>query len=164
MPAITALLHTQDDALRLGRALETLLPCDEILVVDHGSRDATRRIAHEYGARVVEAPDYATPSQCLQFARCEWILCLEPRESLTEALAASLFAWRSEWKSESQASPAITAFSICLREETAGGWIENPAPQIRVVPRNWNQWKGLLPAPGLSAITLEGALLRFLLP
>jgi glycosyltransferase involved in cell wall biosynthesis len=165
MPAITALLHTQDDALRLGRALETLLPCDEILVVDHGSRDATRRIARAYGARVVEATaGGASPSQCLQFARCEWILCLEPRESLTEALAASIFEWRSEWKPELQASPAITPFSIFRREETADGWLENPTPQTRVVPRNWNQWKGLLPAPEPSAIALEGALLRFLLP
>jgi len=164
MPAITALLHTHDDALRLGRALETLLPCDEILVVDHGSRDATRRIAREYGARVVEASDGASPSQCLQFARCEWILCLEPRESLTEALSASIFEWKSEWKPEVQASPAKTAFSIFLREETADGWLETPTPQTRLVPRNWNQWKGLLPAPEPSAIALEGALLRFLLP
>jgi glycosyltransferase involved in cell wall biosynthesis len=164
MPAITALLHTQDDALRLGRALETLLPCDEILVVDHGSRDATRRIARGYGARVVEAADGPTPSQCLQFARCEWILCLEPREALTEALAASIFEWKSEWKPESQASPAITAFSIFLREETTDGWLENPIPQTRVVARNWNQWEGLLPAPDPSAIALEGDLLRFLLP
>lgn len=168
MPAITALLHTQNDALRLGRALETLLPCDEILVVDHGSRDATRRIAREYGARVVETSDGAGPSQCLQFARCEWILCLDPRESLTEALAASLFEWRSEWRSEgtpeSRTSPATTPFSVYLREETADGWLENPTPQTRVVPRNWNQWKGLMPAPEPSAIALEGALLRFLLP
>jgi glycosyltransferase involved in cell wall biosynthesis len=164
MPAITALLHVHDDALRLGRALETLLPFDEILVVDHGSRDATRRIAREYGARVVEVTAGASPIQCLQFAGCEWILCLEPRESLTEALAASIFEWRSEWKPELQAPPAITAFSIFLREETAHGWLENPSPQTRVVPRNWNQWKGLLPAPEPSAIVLEGALLRFLLP
>jgi glycosyltransferase involved in cell wall biosynthesis len=160
MPGITALLHTQDDALRLGRALETLLPCDEILVVDHGSQDATRRIAREYGARVVEAADATAPSQCLQFARCEWILCLEPRESLTEALAASIF----EWRSESHTPPAITAYCVYLREERPVGWLENPTPQTRIVPRNWNQWKGLLPAPGPPAISLEGSLLRFLLP
>ena len=164
MPAITALLHTQDDALRLGRALETLLPCDQILVVDHGSRDATHRIARAYGARVVEASDGASPSQYLQFARCEWLLCLETRESLTEALAASLFEWRSEWKPELPASPPISPFSIFLREETADGWLENPTPQTRLVPRNWNQWKGLLPPPEPSAIALGGALLRFLLP
>jgi glycosyltransferase involved in cell wall biosynthesis len=55
MPPITALLHTTNDALRLGRALETLLPCAEIIIVDHHSADATRRIARDYGARIVTA-------------------------------------------------------------------------------------------------------------
>ena len=55
MPPITALLHTKNDGLRLGRALEMLLPCAEILIVDHHSADATRRIAREYGARIVTA-------------------------------------------------------------------------------------------------------------
>ena len=54
MTSITALLHTKNDALRLGRALETLYACDDILIVDHGSRDATVRVAREYGARVVD--------------------------------------------------------------------------------------------------------------
>ena len=47
MPSITALLHTENDALRLGRALETLYTCDDILIVDYGSRDATVRVARE---------------------------------------------------------------------------------------------------------------------
>jgi glycosyltransferase involved in cell wall biosynthesis len=55
MPPITALLHTRNDALRLGRALEMLLPCAEILIVDHDSGDATHRIAHQYGARIIGA-------------------------------------------------------------------------------------------------------------
>jgi hypothetical protein len=33
MPKITALLHTHNDALRLGRALDSLRPCDEVLVI-----------------------------------------------------------------------------------------------------------------------------------
>ena len=49
------MLHTENDALRLGRALETVYACDDILVVDHGSRDATVRVAREYGAHVVDA-------------------------------------------------------------------------------------------------------------
>jgi glycosyltransferase involved in cell wall biosynthesis len=164
MPAITALLHARNDALRLGRALETLLPCDEILVVDHGTHYATRRIAREYGARVVSAKPNITPSQCLHLARHEWILCLEPRESLTEALAASLFEWKAEWKPESKSAPETTAFAVLLREETPHGWQANSTPQTRLVPRNWNHWQGLLPATEPSAVTLEGALLRFLQP
>jgi cellulose synthase/poly-beta-1,6-N-acetylglucosamine synthase-like glycosyltransferase len=160
MPTLTALVHTQDDAPRLGRALETLLPCDEILVVDHGSQDATRRIAREYGARVAAAVTGAVPSQWSRIARCEWILCVEPSESLTEALVASLL----EWKSRSHGLSGGSAFSLYLREETSDGWREHPTPQTRIVPREWSRWQGRLPAPEPGAIALEGALLRFILP
>ncbi len=162
MPLISALLHTRNDALRLGRALETLYPCDEILVVDHGSRDATVRVAHEYGARVVAAKPGAPPGHYARSVGPGWILCLDPRESLTESLAASLF----EWKSESlPAGPSNTIpFSVFLREETAAGWIEIPHPQTRLVPRNWERWEGRLPAFEPSATPLEGELLRFVLP
>src|ERR1700722_8435309 len=154
MPAITALLHARNDALRLGRTLETLLPCDEILVMlrsdgsQHGPQDATTRIAREYGAKVVADTTNLTPSQCLHFARHDWILCLDPRESLTESLSL----------------PETTAFSVFLPEETANGCQQNPTPQTRLVPRHWPHWQGLLPAPEPSAIALEGALLRFTLP
>ena len=164
MPAITALLHTRNDALRLGRALETLLPCDEILVVDHGTHYPTRRIAREYGARIVSAKPDITPGQCLHFARHDWILCLEPRESISEALAASLFEWKAEWKPESQSVPETTAFAVFLREEAPHGWQLNPTPQTRLVPRHWNHWQGLLPATEPRVTILEGVLLRFTLP
>src|ERR1700686_5001163 len=93
MPPITALLHTANDALRLGRALETLLPCAEILIVDHGSADATRRIAREYGARIVIAHNQAPAHHYLALAGHDWIFCIAPAESITESLQASLFEW-----------------------------------------------------------------------
>ncbi len=52
MPPITAFLHTHNDARHLGRALESLRPCDEILIIDHGSTDSTLRVAREYGAAI----------------------------------------------------------------------------------------------------------------
>jgi len=93
MPPITALLHTMNDALRLGRALETLLPCAEILIVDHHSADATRRIAREYGARIVAEEGNPVVSEYLDVARYDWIFCMEPGESISEGLQASLFEW-----------------------------------------------------------------------
>lgn len=160
MPPITALLHTRNDAFRLGRALETLRPCDEILVVDHGSHDATLRIAREYGARLIAARDDSTPpGHYLQLARHSWVLCLEPRESLTESLEASLFEWESE--SSGRSAPAFSAF---LREETAAGWLEHPTPHTRLVPQLWDRWEGSLPAHEPSSMVLEGELLRFILP
>jgi len=158
MASITALIHTENDALRLGRALETVYACDDILVVDHGSRDATVRVAREYGARVVEARASATQRDYVQFTKSGWILCIDPRESLTERLAASVF----ERKSERLQSGA--AFSVFLREETAEGWVEVPAAQTRLVPQDWKFWSGLLPVGEPSAVPLEGELLRFVFP
>jgi glycosyltransferase involved in cell wall biosynthesis len=164
MASITAVLHTENDALRLGRALETLYACDEIVVVDHGSRDGTVRVAREYGARVVSERSGASPGDYLLFAKAEsgWILCLDPRESVTEKLAASLFEWKSEAGRSNPA--AASAFSFFLREETAEGWVEVPFAQTRLVPHTWNLWKGNFPAQEPSAIALEGELLRFVFP
>lgn len=162
MPSITAVLHTENDALRLGRALETLYPCDDIVVIDHGSRDATVRIARQYGARVVNASPALSAQECLQLVNpAEWILTLDPCESLTEKLAASLF----EWKSTSHAQHSSrSAFSVFLREETPHGWLEVPGAQTRLVPHNWKSWKERHPVHDSSALTLEGELLRFVFP
>jgi len=167
MASITVLLFTQNDALRLGRALETLYACDDILVVDHGSRDATVRVAREYGAKVVDARPGPSPADYVrscspESAKVGWILCLDPHESLTEKLAASLFEWKSGLVRGE--APAAPAFSVFLREETAQGWVEVPAAQTRLVPLMWNSWKGTLPAHEPAAITLEGEVLRFVFP
>jgi len=159
MPPITALLHTANDGLRLGRALETLFPCDEIVVVDYGSSDSTIHIAREYGARILPGQNGVAPDHYLRLARHKWILCLQPCESLTESLEASLF----EWKSLGAPADAL-AFSVFLREETAEGWLQNSSPQVRLVSSGWNQWLGRLPAFQRSAPNLEGQLLRFAVP
>jgi glycosyltransferase involved in cell wall biosynthesis len=159
MPLITAIIHTENDALRIGRALEILYPCDQIIVVDHGSRDATVQVAREYGAKVARAEKGAPPAHYLSRNYAGWILCLDPRESLTEGLAASLF----EWKTEAVAA-SIPGFSVFLREETADGWVENPTAQLRLVPADWERWNQWFPWNDPRAVALEGQLLRFVLP
>lgn len=156
MPTITALLHTRNDALRLGRALEMLFPCDEILIIDHGSDDATSHVAREYGARVLAAEPRVSYRDT---AQGEWIFSLDPRESVTEALAASLFEWKSE-----EIPAGVRAFSVYRRDETTDGWIDNPIAQTRLVRSDWNRWAGHLPLHEPSAVALEGDLLHFVFP
>jgi hypothetical protein len=157
MRRITALLHTENDALRLGRALETLYPCDEILILDHHSRDATCRVAREYGARIVTVANGTLTSSCLHLASYEWIFCLQPTESISEGLQASLY----EWKSLPEGSLTATAFSVLTREETTTGWVAHPVPETRLVPRQWNSWGGLIPNLEPASELLHGELLRF---
>jgi len=162
MVPITAVVHTHNDVLRIGRCLETLHPCDEIVIVDHGSDDGTVHVAREYGARIVQAAAQRYSIGDWQGAppgREEWLLCLSPSESLTESLEASLF----EWKSEAVPGSA-SVYSVFLREETAEGWVENPVAQTRLVPANWQEWAGRFPQNEDSALVLEGELLRFVLP
>jgi glycosyltransferase involved in cell wall biosynthesis len=162
MLSITAVLHTENDALRLGRALETLYACDNILIVDHDSRDTTVQLAREYGARVVGARGGALPQEYLRSLSHGWILCLDPRESMSEKLAASLFEWKSE-RCHAQ-TPGASAFSVFLREETPQGWLEIPAAQTRLVPLTWKLWNQNFPVRDPEALALEGELLRFTFP
>lgn len=162
MVPITALLHVHNNVLRIGRCLETLHPCDQIVVIDHGSEDGSLRVAREYGARIVAAGAESFTFGDLQIAlpgHEDWILCLDPSESLTESLEASLFEWKAESIAESG-----SAYSVFLREETAEGWVDNPVAQTRLVPANWQQWEGQFPKNEASAQALEGELLRFVLP
>jgi hypothetical protein len=166
MPPITALLHTANDALRLGRTLEMLLPCAQSVIVDHHSSDGTRRVARQYGALIVAADDRAEggaePNCYLDLAQHDWILCMQPGESISESLQASLF----EWSALPHARvPGGSAFSVFVREQTIDKrWLELPVPETRLVPRSWAPWRGRLPAPEPSAIVLEGEVLRFALP
>jgi glycosyltransferase involved in cell wall biosynthesis len=160
MPPITALLHTANDALRLGRALETLRACEEIIIVDHDSSDATLRIAREYGAQILCGKNGADPRSYLQSARYNWILCLEPLESISEGLEATLYEWRSATDVDSNAA----GFAVSIRDETSDGWLDHPSLQTRLVPKTWNRWNGRLPADDPSAIALDGSILRFIFP
>ena len=156
MPTITALLHTHNDGLRLGRALEMLFACDEIVIIDHESDDRTIAVARDYGARVASANQRTSRSSVV---RGEWIFALDPRESMTESLGASLFEWKLE------AVPAnVQAFSVYRRDETVDGWIRNPLAQTRLVRADWNRWAGNFPQTDAEAVALEGELLRFVFP
>ena len=157
MPAITALLHTFNDGLRLGRALEALRPCDEILVIDHGSKDNTLRVAREYGAVVHKDCSY---EQTSRLATSPWILCLLPIESVSEALESSLYEWKVYATSD---VARISACSVFVRKEKDFGW-EEPTPETRLVRWDWSEWNGALPREQRSTMLLQGDLLSFRLP
>jgi glycosyltransferase involved in cell wall biosynthesis len=157
MPKITAIIHTKNDARRIGRALESLRPCDEVIVVDHGSDDDTPKIAREHGANLKLAVPGVSPGTYLVDAKNDWILTLLPNESLTEALEASLF----EWKDKDPDS--AFGFSVEVREECKEGW-KSMGPQTRLVNRTKVNWISDLPPNEPDAGKLAGDLLRFHTP
>ena len=169
MPKITALLHTHNDAPRIGRALDSLRAADEILVVDHGSTDDTVKIARQHGATVKEGVPGVNPGVYVIDAHHDWILCLLPNESVSEGLEASLFEWKEHVDepldhADKDAQAACNqTFAAAIREETDNRWRTLPT-QTRLINRKQINWSEAIPPNNEASVVLAGEVLRFSKP
>src|SRR5205814_9688252 len=113
MPKISAIIHAENDERRLGRALESLRACDEVVVVDHASKDRTREVAREHGATIRIGVPGVEPGAYIIDLRYDWILCILPTEAVGESLEASLL----EWKQHEHDSECGVGYCVAVREE-----------------------------------------------
>ena len=151
---ISALIHTSDSARSLGRALDSLRPCDEVIVVDHDSKDETVKVAKEHGAKVINAVPGVSRGAYAQDARNQWVLCLLPQEALAEELEASLFEW-----SEAEQDANQMGFNMAVREQNGAGW-KSLDPEMRLANRKQINWTGDLPPENPKLPVLAGHILR----
>jgi glycosyltransferase involved in cell wall biosynthesis len=149
---ISCLIHTLNDERTLGRTLEVLRACDEIVVVDHGSTDNTVRIARQYGARVVPGVAGVDKGAYAVDCRNDWVLCLLPAETINERLEAALLEWKQQKHSDE--------LGLCctVREETDSGW-KTHEPQMRLVNRQKLNWQDAFPNV-IEGDRLAGEVLR----
>ena len=154
MPKISAIIHARDDAHRLGRTLETLRPCDEIIVIDHDPEKEHAKVGRQYGAKVRKAIVGVEDGTYAADTRYEWVLCIRPDETLSETLEASLFEWK-------ESDPGnVVGYALGIREQQNDGW-QQLKPEVRLVNRANVNWKTELPPANPGALKLEGDLLRF---
>ncbi len=85
-------------------------------------------------------------------AHNDWILCLQPGESLSNELQASL----EEWKKTDPGS--TVGYMVGIRDKTSLG--KRP-PELRVVNRTCLNWKEAIPGNVPNALELKGDLLWF---
>jgi len=96
---ISACLITLDEADRIEACLASLAFCDEILVIDSGSTDATVELAAARGARVLTRTFDGYRSQkefAVRAARHEHVLCVDADERVGAALRASIEQARND--------------------------------------------------------------------
>jgi hypothetical protein len=96
VPAITAIVTTFNEQQNIGSCIESLLWCDEILVVDSFSTDRTAEIARSYPkVRFVQRTYYGSASQknwAMDQVQNDWILIFDADERCTPALQREIVA------------------------------------------------------------------------
>jgi len=140
---ISACIITRNESDRIGACLDALAFCDERLVVDSHSTDATREIAAARGARVIERdwPGYRSQKQfATDAAQHDWVLCVDADEIVTPGLRAEIEALRARGfeRARGYSVPRLTAyFGGFLRHGNA--W---PDRQMRLYDRRTARWVG----------------------
>ena len=140
---LSACIIAYNEADRIEGCLRSVSFCDEIVVVDSHSTDATRELASALGARVIERdwPGYRSQKQfAVDAAGNEWVLCLDADERVSAALRAEIeavredgFTTRAGWS-----VPRITDyFGRFLRHGNA-----YPDRLIRLFDRRRGRWVG----------------------
>lgn len=91
---ITCVIPTKNEAHNLSHALTSVRWCDEIIVVDMESDDATIDVARAFGAKVLTVarrPDFDMSRKIgLDAARNDWVLSLDADEMVPKRLAFAL--------------------------------------------------------------------------
>ena len=140
---ISACIITFNEADRIEDCLRSLAFCDEILVVDSHSTDATREYAARCGARVIERdwPGYRSQKEfAVQAARHDWVLCVDADERITPVLRAAI-----ERRALSGFASAA-GFLVCRITEYFGRYLRHgnayPDRLIRLFDRRHGGFRG----------------------
>jgi len=96
---VCACIIARDEEQRLPAALASVAFCDEVVVVDSGSRDRTTEVARTAGARVIEHPWRGFGAQrnvAIDTAAGDWILEIDADERITRRLRAEIEAFLAD--------------------------------------------------------------------
>jgi glycosyltransferase involved in cell wall biosynthesis len=144
-PRVSAAVICQDEEAVIGACLESVAWCDEIVVVDSGSRDRTVEIARKHATRVVGNPwpgYVAQKNFALEQTTGDWILCLDADERCTPALREAIARALA-------GDPAVAGFEVRRHVFYLGRWIDHggwyPDWKLRLVRRGRARWGGVDP-------------------
>jgi len=136
--AISIVIITRNEERNLPGCLESIRWCDDIIVIDSFSTDATVRIATDAGARVVQRPfknfaDQRNFAHRAQLPRHLWVFHLDADEQFTPELRDECLAVVEK------DSPAVDGYYTAPRMMFMGRWVKRctdwPAWQARLAHR-----------------------------
>lgn len=165
---ITAIIETRNEEVSLARALAALVPAAtegvirDVIVIDRGSQDATRKVADAAGCTVIDASAETDATRAaVEQARGDWLLF---------SRASHIFA--PEWQAEAMAfiDRALTGGQAQTASATfrGGRLISGPFTWLRGMIRGggaarlvaktaWLAETSHLPSQAAEAATVSGA-------
>jgi len=162
MNKISGVIIAKNEEKMIGDALESLAFCDEIIVIDNGSTDKTRKISEEKKAKVydISSNNFSELRNLgLSKASGDWILYVDADERVDDQL-------KEEIKKIVSQSSTYFAFKLKRKNYYLG---KNEWPNIEKLERFFKkeklkQWKGELhesPVVEGQIGELKGFLLHF---
>ena len=165
---LSGVIITYNEARNIGRCLASLQAvCDEILVLDSFSTDATAQICASFGVRFEQNPfegHIQQKNEALRRASHPWVLSLDADEALTPELQAAILEVKAQ-------SPQKGGFKMNRLTNYCGKWIHHsgwyPDTKLRLASKADVIWGGinphdqLLPKEDLQVGHLKGDLLHY---
>jgi glycosyltransferase involved in cell wall biosynthesis len=154
-PSLSGVVICFNEADRIGRCLESLAFCDEIVVVDSGSTDRTREIAARSATKRIEQDFLGYVKQknfALERASGDWLVCVDADEALSPELQREIVRAVSEAPDDVAGFVLDRVTSFLGVWHDAGEWY--PDPQLRVFRRGAGHFVGRDPH---DRVELEGA-------
>jgi len=143
---ISAFIICQDEEKNIRRCLESIKWCDEIVIIDSGSKDETLSICREYHGQVLERawPGFVEQKQ-FGLAQCshEWVLNIDADEEVSPELAQEL---QQILEQDAKGQISADAFELSRvvfylnKWWTKGGWY--PEWRLRMMRKSSATWGG----------------------
>ena len=141
---ISAVLITFNEESNIKEAIESLAWADEVVVVDSHSTDATRAIAADVGARVIERDWHGFSDQkqfAVDAASNDWVFSLDADERVSPELKDEIVGLNKlATHSDGYYIPRLSTYMG--REIRHSGWF--PDKQLRLFDRTKGRWNGRL--------------------
>lgn len=147
MIKLSAIILAKNEETMIKDCLKSVSFCDEIIMIDSGSKDKTVAIAKEKGVRVYEelSADFAAKRNLgLSMAKGEWVLYIDADERISEALASEIA--KSVEQSAKGKFGEIAIYKLRRKNFYLG---DHPWPQIEEMERLFKKealkkWHGAL--------------------